>query len=113
MSRTINPEGQARRRTAKAPNLDAKRLPAATLHRFILDRMAELPTATPKLDEVAAAVGWEVDRMRARVELMADHGIVETWRDADAVRVLISAKSADALGLVLSRRGDRWVGAAG
>ena len=81
-----------------------------------LDALAVLPTATPTVDQLAAAVTAAAAELAHALDALERAELVERWRDGPgpgSARVMLSERAARRLGLALAPGGDRWRGPAG
>jgi hypothetical protein len=79
--------------------------------RDVLEALAALPSTTPTVATLAAALGRTPAELVPVLNAMEQCAQVETWPDAEragTVRVMLSARTAQRLGLELSPAGDRW-----
>lgn len=74
--------------------------------------LANLTTPTPTVEGLAGAMGCSAADLAEVLDRMERRGRIERWPDGGDVRVMLSAREARWMGLMLGRRPTRWVPAA-
>jgi hypothetical protein len=103
--------GRPRRESSSplAPPTPRAKAEANSLKSRLILAIAHSPEIDPVVSGLAHALDADPATLGRVVSSLEYHGEVETWRDGDDMRVMLSAKAAIRLGLHLSTNSRRWV----